>query len=125
VKSNTADRIRARCAQIADMLVEKNRSYGDSALRPVGIFAVGRAEDLIRVRLDDKLSRIRNAPDTFGEDAVTYLIGYLSCCNWRWKTRRMRAVLESNQAAPLAKSSPVLQTEGITRSLNRPKLTEA
>ena len=73
----TEDRIRAKCAEMAEFLVEKNRSYGDSALRPVGIFAKGNPEELIRVRLDDKLNRIRNAPGAFGEDAVKDLTGYL------------------------------------------------
>ena len=73
----TADRIRAKCAEIAEFLVEKNRAYGDSALQPVAIFARGEAEDLIRVRIDDKLNRIRNAPEAFGEDPVRDLIGYL------------------------------------------------
>lgn len=74
---NTQDRIRAKCTEIAEMLVEKNKSYGDSALRPMGIFAKGNAVDLIKVRIDDKLNRIMNAPDAFGEDAVKDLIGYL------------------------------------------------
>jgi len=32
---------------------------------------------LIRVRIDDKLNRIRNQPEAFGEDVVLDLIGYL------------------------------------------------
>jgi hypothetical protein len=75
--STTAERIRRKCRQIEALLLEKNRAYGDSALNPLGIFAKGRAVDLIRVRIDDKLNRIRNAPDAFGEDAVMDLIGYL------------------------------------------------
>ena len=43
----------------------------------MAIFARGEPEDLIRVRIDDKLNRIRNAPDAFGEDPVRDLIGYL------------------------------------------------
>lgn len=73
----TQDRIRARCQALADFLVAKNQAYGDSALHPIGLFARGRASDLIRVRIDDKLNRIRNRPDAFGEDAVQDLIGYL------------------------------------------------
>jgi hypothetical protein len=73
----TEARIRARCQELAEFLVAKNRAYGDSALRPLAIFARGRASDLIRVRLDDKLSRIRNHPEAFGEDAVQDLVGYL------------------------------------------------
>jgi hypothetical protein len=73
----TADRIKTACDAVRDMLLVKNASYGDSALHPAGIFARGKAEDLIRVRIDDKLSRIKNAPDAFGEDAIGDLIGYL------------------------------------------------
>lgn len=73
----TEYRIRARCAEIAEFLVAKNQSYGDSALHPVGIFASGDAEALIRARLDDKLSRIRNAPDAFDEDVLMDLAGYV------------------------------------------------
>ena len=73
----SADRIRAKCTELAEFLVQKNKSYGDSALKPVGIFAQGRASDLIRVRIDDKLNRIRNAPEAFGEDVVLDLLGYL------------------------------------------------
>ena len=75
--TTSADRIRAMCSKLAEFLVEKNRSYGDSALKPVGIFARGNPEDLIRVRLDDKINRIRNNPEAFGEDAVHDLAGYL------------------------------------------------
>ena len=77
MKRDTAVRIRAKCREIAGMLAAKNRAYGNSALEPVQVFARGEAEDLIRVRLDDKLSRIRNNPAAFGEDPVLDLVGYL------------------------------------------------
>ena len=70
-------RIRDKCESLALMLCMKNRAYGNSALDPVGIFAKGEASDLIRVRIDDKLNRIKNAPDAYGEDAVMDLLGYL------------------------------------------------
>ena len=75
--STSADRIRAKCSELAEFLVAKNKSYGDSALHPVGIFAKGRASALIRVRIDDKLNRIKNAPEAFGEDVIRDLLGYL------------------------------------------------
>jgi len=71
------EKICEKCTALADMLIEKNRAYGNSALNPVGIFAKGKASDLIRVRLDDKLNRIKNKPDAFGEDVVKDLLGYL------------------------------------------------
>ena len=73
----STDRIRTKCSELAEFLVQKNKSYGDSALKPVGIFSRGRASDLIRARIDDKLNRIRNAPEAFGEDVVKDLLGYL------------------------------------------------
>jgi hypothetical protein len=73
----TAQRIRAKCREVAAMLVAKNRSYGDSALHPLGIFARGDAVANLAARIDDKLARIRNAPGAFGEDAIKDLTGYL------------------------------------------------
>lgn len=73
----TEIRIRARCAEIAEFLVAKNQSYGDSALHPVGVFARGDAVDSLAARIDDKLSRVRFAPGAYGEDTIEDLIGYL------------------------------------------------
>ncbi len=75
--AGAAERIQAKCQEISEMLVAKNRAYGNSALEPVRIFGQGDAEALIRVRLDDKLSRIRNNPSAFGEDPILDLVGYL------------------------------------------------
>lgn len=77
MKTTTARRIRAKCREIADMLVAKNRAYGDSALEPLNIFSRGDAEANIAARLDDKLARVRNAPGAFGENEVVDLVGYL------------------------------------------------
>jgi len=74
---STEQLIREECQRLSDMLVAKNRAYGDSALDPVGIFARGSAEELIRVRLDDKINRIRNNPEAFGEDPIRDMAGYL------------------------------------------------
>ncbi len=65
------------CGEIADMLIKKNRSYGDSALNPRRIFSQAEPEEGIRIRIDDKLSRIANNPDAFREDPHEDLIGYL------------------------------------------------
>lgn len=73
----TADRIEETCDRLKYMLVAKNQSYGDSVLHPIQVFGKGKATDLIGARIDDKLSRIRNAPGAFNEDAVEDLMGYL------------------------------------------------
>jgi hypothetical protein len=59
------------------LLLEKNRKYGDSALNPVRIFSKASVLEQLKVRMDDKLSRLRNAADDEDEDPTTDLIGYL------------------------------------------------
>jgi hypothetical protein len=62
---------------IGDLLKEKNRKYGDSALNPVRIFSKSDAVEQIKVRLDDKLKRMANQQSDEDEDVVTDLMGYL------------------------------------------------
>lgn len=65
--------------QIGDMLIAKNKKYGDAALNPNQTFSSCDAVELIRVRIDDKLSRIRNRnpAEIEDEDVKMDLIGYL------------------------------------------------
>lgn len=65
------------CNQVRDLLLEKNRKYGDSALQPVRIFSKSSTQEQIKVRLDDKLSRLRSAQSDEDEDVILDLIGYL------------------------------------------------
>lgn len=63
---------------IEDMLVSKNRSYGNSALKPLNVFSGLSSEESIKVRIDDKLSRIKNSGlNDETEDSLSDLIGYL------------------------------------------------
>lgn len=59
------------------LLLAKNRKYGDSALNPAQTFSSASPIELINVRLDDKLSRIRNRQTDEDEDVEIDLIGYL------------------------------------------------
>lgn len=63
---------------LRDLLIAKNRKYGNSALEPLRCFSKASPVEQILVRLDDKLSRIRTSglsgPD---EDTVLDLMGYL------------------------------------------------
>ena len=70
--------IRAKCYELAEFLVEKNMSYGNSAAEPVGIFAK-RLDNLaqIDVRIDDKLNRIAKGKEYPGDDTLKDLTGYL------------------------------------------------
>ena len=64
------------CENVAALLIEKNRKYGDSALRPMNVFSKDSVSDSIRVRLDDKLSRVKNS-DELRENDVLDIIGYM------------------------------------------------
>ena len=76
----TASEIRAVCDDLKDMLVSKNARYGDSALDPVRVFSRADPVEQIKVRLDDKLSRLSRGAGmdaSDGEDVVNDLMGYL------------------------------------------------
>lgn len=47
-----------------DLLLYKNEKYGDSALSPNNIFYKGDSTNSILIRLDDKIGRIKNNPDS-------------------------------------------------------------
>lgn len=77
--TRTQQEIVAVCDSIKELLLAKNRAYGDSALTPVRTFSKASAEEQILVRIDDKLSRLARgtATDAVPEDTVRDLIGYL------------------------------------------------
>jgi hypothetical protein len=75
--SQTQADIAEVCDELKELLLEKNRKYGDSALNPVRIFSKASTLEQLKVRMDDKLSRLRNAADDEDEDPTTDLIGYL------------------------------------------------
>jgi len=64
------------CNDLAKMLIAKNAAYGNSALNPLRIFSKADPIEQIRVRLDDKLSRLARG-SAAGEDVVLDLLGYL------------------------------------------------
>ena len=74
---NSADDIAFVCDEIKNFLLEKNRKYGDSALNPARIMSRADSVEQIKVRIDDKLNRIKNAQTDEDEDVVKDLLGYL------------------------------------------------
>jgi len=65
------------CAEVRDLLIEKNRKYGNSALEPMRVFSKASSREQLLVRMDDKLSRIKNSQSDDEEDATLDLLGYL------------------------------------------------
>ena len=75
---NTRNRIKNKCKQLEDLLLSKNAKYGNSALDPLNVFSSANAVAGIKMRIDDKLKRIKNAGLVDAtEDTVQDLAGYL------------------------------------------------
>lgn len=65
-------------SEITEMLIAKNQKYGNSAIEPLGIFSDLSPEEGLKVRIDDKLKRIKNGSlQKDDEDVINDLIGYL------------------------------------------------
>lgn len=73
----SGEEILIQCLEVSTMLLEKNISYGNSALRPVSVFSHIPTDDQINARIDDKLSRIKNSKGYPGDNDILDLIGYL------------------------------------------------
>lgn len=76
-QENVRQEILAQVKKIAEVLIEKNKKYGNSAIQPKRIFSRSSTVEQINVRIDDKLSRIANQQVNEDEDAEFDLIGYL------------------------------------------------
>ena len=74
--SEVSKRMLRVCLRVWNMLDGKNRDYGNSALDPVRVFSKAPLSEQIRVRIDDKLSRLSRG-SAGGEDVVLDLLGYL------------------------------------------------
>lgn len=76
---DTQTHIAMICDQIKELLLEKNKKYGDSALDPARVFSKASPVEQILVRIDDKLNRIKQGAGLLAndEDVIMDLIGYL------------------------------------------------
>lgn len=73
--SKSQESIMKICDSMKDLLLYKNEKYGDSALNPNNIFYKGDSTNSIKIRLDDKIGRIKNCEQTRIND-VADVIGY-------------------------------------------------
>lgn len=75
---NTQNEICKVCDEIKALLLEKNLKYGDSAINPQRVFSRASSVEQLNVRIDDKLSRIKESGTiSVDEDTLQDLIGYL------------------------------------------------
>lgn len=70
--------IEEECDSLKELLLQKNREYGNSAVVPKRIFSQASPVEQIRVRIDDKLSRLSSkGTKEIQEDTEKDLAGYL------------------------------------------------
>jgi len=111
----TAVDIKVVCEEIQNLLIQKNAAYGDSALNPVRIMSKSEPMEQLKVRIDDKLSRLASKPDAFGEDVVLDLLGYLILLRIAQKRANSKPALvhESDTASPgSVVTEPALRVPG-------------
>ena len=77
--TDTQQQISIICDGIKNLLLQKNKRYGDSALNPSRIFSKANTFEQLCVRIDDKLTRISKGAGLLAadEDVLEDLIGYL------------------------------------------------
>ena len=81
-KEDSLTESQLRIAQVfksmMELVLEKNRRYGDSALSPKQIFSKLDSGESIKLRLDDKISRIMNNNGEVRKNDVADIMGYLA-----------------------------------------------
>ena len=77
--SESETKISGVCDDIKELLIHKNRKYGNSALKPCRVFSKASAVEQLLVRIDEKLNRIMQGAGLLAddEDVINDLIGYL------------------------------------------------
>ena len=84
------------CDDIKELLICKNRKYGNSALKPCRVFSKSSPVEQLLVRIDDKLNRIMQGAGLLAEDedVVNDLIGYLILLKIGMTDEKNKQVLE-------------------------------
>ena len=73
-----SDKLDELVRDITNLLKQKNKAYGNTALNPTNVFSKLNSTEAICARIDDKLARIKNRGiNDKTEDTVNDLIGYL------------------------------------------------
>lgn len=81
--NETQKKIQDNYEAMKELQLDKNLKYGNAGLEPIGIFAQSKyfdgneAKIGLLFRLDDKLNRIKNAPELRVND-ICDLMGYLN-----------------------------------------------
>jgi hypothetical protein len=83
-----------------ELLIHKNRKYGNSALKPCRVFSKSSAVEQLLVRIDDKLNRIMKGAGLLAndEDVVNDLIGYLVLLKIGMNDEKNQEILDMGKA---------------------------
>ena len=94
--NETELKISGVCDDIKELLIHKNRKYGNSALQPNRIFSKCSATEQLLVRIDDKLNRIMKGSGLLAndEDVVNDLIGYLVLLKISMESDKQNEILD-------------------------------
>ena len=98
--NETEMKISCICDDIKELLIHKNRKYGNSALKPNRIFSKCSATEQLLVRIDDKLNRIMKGAGLLAtdEDVVNDLIGYLVLLKISMETDKHNEMFNTGRA---------------------------
>ena len=98
--NETESKISVVCDDIKELLIQKNRKYGNSALKPNRIFSKCSATEQLLVRIDDKLNRIMKGAGLLAtdEDVVKDLIGYLVLLKISMTSDKNHEILDTARA---------------------------
>ena len=94
--SDAQEAIARVCDEVKAVLLEKNRTYGNSALDPLRIFSRAGPVEQLNVRIDDKLSRVARGHEHGGDDTELDLLGYLVL-------RRVARLAAEDEGRPLVR----------------------
>ncbi|QDP54862.1 MAG: hypothetical protein Unbinned3891contig1000_60 [Prokaryotic dsDNA virus sp.] len=115
--TQTEKEIAVVCTELQNMLIQKNRAYGDSALNPMRVFSNADVVEQIHVRMDDKLSRIVRSRETgkadaLGEDVILDLLGYLVLLRIARLRRDQKTGTKIDMKQPTGDEHPSLEVFG-------------
>ena len=117
--SDSETKISAICDDIKELLIHKNRKYGNSALKPCRVFSKSSAVEQLLVRIDDKLNRIMQGVGLLedDEDVINDLIGYLVLLKIGMHEEKMKNLTQvfhegfKNVTIPTAHLKPIPQED--------------
>ncbi len=61
--------------EVRTLLIQKNKSYNDSALSPIKLLSKASVRERLFIRIDDKLNRLVSGAES-DEDTLLDLLGY-------------------------------------------------